>query len=188
MNIAFDAFGTMLHFNGRRINPYARLLVNAQDGEKTSRQPFLTRNVPPATFAEVLGLAHLMPVIEQELAEEIAAIKPFDDVLDTLRRLQSADHRIVVCSNLAQAYGETVKRLLPGLDGYLFSYEIGAKKPDPATYQVVCDALHCWPEDMLFVGDSKRADFDGPRAFGMRAKLIDRKSGQTLAEVCNESH
>lgn len=180
MKIAFDAFGTLLHFDGRRLNPYFRLINGL---ENAPRLPFLTRNVPPAVFAEELGLAHLIPLIERELADEIEAIKPFDDVLDTLRRLRNAGHKIVVCSNLAQPYGEVVKRLLPDLDGYVFSFEVGAKKPDPAIYRAVCDAFHCLPQDVLFIGDSKRADFDGPRQFGMRSRLINRIAGQALAEV-----
>lgn len=182
MKIAFDAFGTLLHFNGRRINPYSRL-INQIGDEKALRQPFLTRNVPAKTFAEELGLAHLIPLIERELAEEIAAIKPFNDVLSTLLQLRGAGYKIVVCSNLAQPYGDVVKRLLPGLDGYVLSYEVGAKKPDPAIYRAVCDALHCRPQEVLFIGDSRRADVDGPRQFGMEARLIDRIAGHTLAEV-----
>lgn len=181
-HIAVDAFGTLLHFDGHRINPYARL-INTPAGEKAMRLPFLTRDVPPATFAEELGLVHLIPLIERELTAEIAAIRLFDDVADTLRRLRGAGHRIVVCSNLAQPYGEVIRRLLPDLDGHVCSYEVGAKKPDPAIYQAVCDALNCRPQDVLFIGDSKRADFDGPRHFGMQARLIDRKAGQKLAEV-----
>lgn len=86
MNIAFDAFGTLLHFDGRRLNPYFRLI---EGFENAPRLPFLTRNVPPAVFAEELGRAHLTPLIERELATEIAAIKPFNDVLGTLFQLRA---------------------------------------------------------------------------------------------------
>lgn len=41
--VCFDAFGTLIHYNGRRINPYRRLL-HAGQGEQTERLPFLIRN------------------------------------------------------------------------------------------------------------------------------------------------
>mgnify|MGYP003404208757 CR=1 FL=1 len=36
---------------------------------------------------------------------------------------------------------------------------------------------------LLFIGDSKRADFEGPLAFGMCARLIDREAGENLEIV-----
>jgi hypothetical protein len=42
--------------------------------------------------------------------------------------------------------------LLPGLDAYVFSYEVGLAKPDPAIFQRVCDALGCAPGEVVFVG------------------------------------
>lgn len=179
--LALDAFGTLLTYTRQRINLYSRLVDSR--GEKVARHFFLTRNVSLDVFADELGLNHLLPVIQHEQAEEMAAICLFSDVNETLRRLRGEGCQIVVCSNLAQPYGEVVKRLLPGLDGYVFSFEVGAKKPDAAIYQAVCDALDCVPSDVLFVGDSKRPDFDGPLAFGMQARLINRKAGQTLDEV-----
>jgi FMN phosphatase YigB (HAD superfamily) len=33
------------------------------------------------------------------------------------------------------------------------------------------------------VGDSKRCDFDGPQAFGMQARWLDRRGGQSLVDA-----
>ena len=62
------------------------------------------------------------------------------------------------------------------------SYEVGAAKPDPAIYRAACDALGSRPRDVLFIGDSKRCDLHGPQAFGMQARWLDRKGGQTLPD------
>jgi hypothetical protein len=51
--LALDAFGTLIQY-GPRLAPYGRL-VGAQ-GEGASRLPFLTRDVPVATFATELGM------------------------------------------------------------------------------------------------------------------------------------
>ena len=55
--VCFDAFGTLIHYGGKRTHPYRRLL-RASAKAQAQRLPFLTRNAGIATFAEELGLAH----------------------------------------------------------------------------------------------------------------------------------
>lgn len=176
--VVFDAFGTLITYASHRINPYRHLF-----GAGAARLPLLTQEAGIETFAEDLGLAHLIPMMRRELAQEIASLRLFDDVETTLRGLRAQGRKIAICSNLAAEYGPFVRRLLPMAEAYIFSYELGIKKPDPAIYEAVCSRVSCKPRDVLFIGDSKRADFDGPRSFGMQARLIDRKAGQTLGAV-----
>ena len=178
--IALDAFGTVIQY-GQRLAPYSRLLAGR--GEGAARLPFLTRDVPVATFAAELGLEHLLPDIEADLAEELAGLRLFPEVPQVLEQARAAGLRLAVCSTLAAEYGPAVLGLLPGLDAYVFSYEVGLAKPEPAIFQRVCDALGCAPGEVVFVGDSKRCDVDGPRAFGMQARHLDRRAGQSLLDV-----
>lgn len=178
-----DAFGTVIQY-GQRLAPYGRLLAGR--GEGAARLPFLTRDVPVATFAAELGLEHLLPDIEADLAEELAGLRLFAEVPELLARARRAGLRLAVCSNLAAEYGPAVRGLLPDLDAYVLSYEVGVAKPDPAIFRRVCDALDCAPGEVVFVGDSKRCDVDGPRAFGMQAHHLDRKRGQTLLDVMDD--
>ena len=177
--IAFDVFGTLIKMN-RTLNPYARLL---KVGHGDQRRDFMTQNKSIQQFCNELGLGHMTTVIERELQGELNALTLFDDVQDTLHRLRRDGKRIALCSNLAQAYGDAVKLLLPGMDAYIFSYEVGAKKPEPAIYQHVCDALECQARDITFIGDSPRADVEGPKNFGMKSKHLNRKSGITLSDL-----
>lgn len=175
--VCFDVFGTLIVRERGRVTPYMRL---ARGDE---RLPFMTRDVGVEVFAEELGLSHLMPVIQHELGEELQSIKLYPEVDQVLKKLRARGKKIAVCSNLAQAYGPAVRDLLPGLDGYSLSYEVGAAKPDPAIYQNVCNMLGSRPRDVLFVGDSRRCDFEGPQNFGMQARLVDRSAGETLIEA-----
>ncbi len=111
----FDVFGTLIHYNGRRLNPYRRL-IQVRHEEQAERLPFLTRNAGVAVFAEELRLSHMLPVIRRELDEEIAGLQLFNEVELVLRTLRSAGQRLAVCSNLAAEYGPVVRQLLPGID------------------------------------------------------------------------
>jgi HAD superfamily hydrolase (TIGR01509 family) len=143
----------------------------------------MTRNVPVEVFAEELERTHLSHIIRRKLEDELAALQLYPEVEPTLRSLRATGKRIAVCSNLAYEYGPAVHRLLPDLDAHVLSFEVGAAKPEPAIYEAVCSALATRPCDVLFVGDSKRCDFDGPQAFGMQACWLDRRGGQTLLDA-----
>src|SRR5574343_360712 len=71
-------------------------------------------------------------------------------------------------------------RLFPELDAYVLSYAVGVAKPHPTMYRLACAELGCAPAETVFVGDSKRSDLDGPQAFGMQARWLDRRGGQSL--------
>jgi len=178
--IAFDAFGTLIQY-GQRLAPYSRLLAEKSADE--GRLPFLTRNVSAATFAAELNLVEQVPEIEADLAVELADLRLFPEVLEVLAKARAVGLRLAVCSNLASEYGPAVRKLLPGLDAYTFSFEVGAAKPDPRIFRQVSDELGCAPGEVVFVGDSKRCDFDGPQAYGMQARWLARRGGQSLREA-----
>ena len=184
--IAFDAFGTLIQYGGPRTNPYRRLLGDRSGGHRM-RMPFLVRNVPASTFAYELGVEHVLPDFERDLAQELAGLRLFVEVPEVLARARKAGLRLAVCSNLAHAYGASVRRLLPDMDAYLLSFEVGITKPHPAIFSATCHALGCAPGEVLFVGDSKGCDVDGPLAFGMQARHIQRERGQSLDDVLDES-
>lgn len=75
------------------------------------------------------------------LDDELDGLFVYPDVAPALARLHAAGTGVAVCSNLASAYGPSVRRLLPAVSDFVFSYEVGAVKPDPAIYQQVCDRL-----------------------------------------------
>jgi putative hydrolase of the HAD superfamily len=52
------------------------------------------------------------------------------------------------------------------------SLEVGYRKPHPAIYLAALELAEAKPEQVVFVGDTWDADFDGPRAHGMEAVLV----------------
>ncbi|MCW5231672.1 HAD family hydrolase [Verminephrobacter eiseniae] len=178
--IVFDAFGTLIRYTTRPA-PYECLLRS--DEQPVDRQACLTRDVPMATLAIESGVGDRLDVMEADLAEELTGLRLFPEVPDTLAKARAAGLRVAVCSNLAHAYGPAVRSLVPGLDAYVLSYEVGVTKPHQTMYRLACAELRCAPADALFVGDSKRCDFEGPKAFGMQARWLDRRGGQSLHDV-----
>ncbi len=59
------------------------------------------------------------------------------------------------------------------LDTLVFSYEMGATKPDPAIYQAALRKAACDPVHGLFVGDGANRELDAARAVGMGAVCMD---------------
>lgn len=176
--LILDAFGTLIEKKPRRTNPYSRL-ADVAGGEM--RLPFLTRNEPIRVLANELNVGFLAPYLERQIKTEIDSFLLYPDVPRTLLEWRGRGFQIAVCSNLAFEYCAAVRGLLPMVSHFIFSCEIGAAKPDPEIYATACRVLKCRPRDALFIGDSKRADYDGPRAFGIKARLINRGQGELLA-------
>ncbi|QOW46596.1 MULTISPECIES: HAD family hydrolase [Acinetobacter] len=190
--IAFDVFGTLARIK-QKISPYKKFIqwlhrqghtsqisdavtVMSINGDFQDIATHLGYQIPPAFLDE----------LNTELQTELAQIELFADTLPTLNQLKENGYKIVLCSNSATPYGIHIRSLITEIDIYAWSYEVHACKPDPNIYQFIVDQLHCTAKEVLFVGDTPLADIQGPTAFGMSAKLIDRKNGQTLHDVLND--
>lgn len=190
--IVFDVFGTLVKIGERR-SPYRKLMRWMKDqGRKPKADDAATiMSVNLTDFSEMatyLGKSipeQLQQELQDDLEHELASLALYEDTLSTLEYLKQAGFKIGLCSNLAAPYGSSVLSLLPPLDVYAWSYKVGAIKPDPQIYQYLLDQLSCKAEDILFIGDTPLADVEGPSKFGMSARLIDRKHGQTLMNVLN---
>lgn len=182
--VVFDVYGTLVQIHDIR-RPYRQLLA-LLEGQGRSPQPddaarLMSTSADLAGTAALLGLPQprdLLAKLEQDLTAELASVRLMPGALTTIRALQDAGIRVGLCSNLASPYAAPAKQLLPSLDAYAWSFEAGAIKPDPKIYAFVCDALQVPPAQVLMVGDTMLADYEGPLAFGMQAchLAMDRRS------------
>ena len=100
----------------------------------------------------------------------------YDDVLATLEELLRRDLKLAIVSN----WDSHLPKLLAALDlGRFFRVvavsaieEVG--KPDPEIFRRACERLHVLPTESLHVGDSLTEDYEGARAAGLSALLLDR--------------
>lgn len=187
--IIFDVFGTLVKIEERR-TPYRNLMKwlkeNGRKPKPDDAKFIMSQNLNFTELVTLLGVNipdQFMQELEHDLDEELRSIVLYEDTLATLEELKKLGFRLALCSNLAMPYGKVVSSLLPSLDAYAWSYEVGTIKPESKIYQYLIDQLECHAKDVLFIGDTPLADYSGPNEFGMSARLIDRKNGQKLVDI-----
>lgn len=191
--VVFDAFGTLVQIGHRR-QPYLQLLKRLE-GQGRMPQPddaakIMSANVGLGGVPALLGVAlqsNELADIEHDLYGELSGIHLYEGVLAIVEALHSRGYKVGLCSNLAAPYALPLKLLLPKLDAYAWSFEVGAVKPDPRIYSHICKALGCEPAQVLMVGDTWDADYQGPRSFGMQARHLARdgvvKAGHSISKL-----
>jgi HAD superfamily hydrolase (TIGR01509 family) len=111
----------------------------------------------------------------------------FPDVVPTLTKLKSAGFTLVITSNWHCGLGGFCRALGLGhlVDHVVASAEVGSEKPDGVIFAETCRRLGVSPHEVVHVGDTVDADYDGALGAGMHAVIIDRyqKVGDTTATV-----
>ncbi len=175
--VCFDAFGTLVEITEKR-GAVRQLFKAVPPGKRGELKHRLMRE--PRSISDWLELyvADADPMMALDIyareLSEVASVTIRPGMSDIWALLRAKGLRLAICSNLASSFGLAVRRALPDLpDVAVFSYEVGAIKPEPEIYWHVLDRLALDPGGVLFVGDSVRADIEGPRANGMRASHVD---------------
>ncbi|MHB0857273.1 MAG: HAD family hydrolase [Anaerolineae bacterium] len=99
-----------------------------------------------------------------------------DRLVALIRHLRMQGLRVGLLSNASPALKANTSPVARwGMDGLfdaqVFSYQVGALKPDPRTYAAVIAALGLPAEELLFIDDSP-ANVEGACAVGMDAILF----------------
>lgn len=100
----------------------------------------------------------------------------YDDSLQTLEALRGRGVRLAVISNWDRRLGEILHGLglEPYFDTVVVSAVEGVEKPDGRIFRTALERLGVPPGTTLHVGDSPREDYEGARAAGLEAALVDR--------------
>ena len=92
-----------------------------------------------------------------------------------IRELKTRGYQVLYLSNYSRHTMEAnpgVLDFLPYMDGGVFSCEVGAVKPDPAIYRILCDRYALVPEECVFLDDFA-ANVQAARDLGMKAILFE---------------
>jgi FMN phosphatase YigB (HAD superfamily) len=179
--VIFDAFGTLLQIR-EGTHPYRKIFrLGIEQGrrpEATDAEVLMSAPMDLREAADFFGIQvepSFMDKLEVDLHNELASIEAYPDGIAAVASLQAEGIKVVVCSNLAKPYASAIKRLYPTLDGYSFSFSVGAIKPSSRIYTHALQSVHAQRHETWMIGDSKRCDYDGPIEFGMRGFYLDRE-------------
>jgi putative hydrolase of the HAD superfamily len=101
----------------------------------------------------------------------------YEDVEQGLAALEATGYRLAMLTNGSEHQQHAKLAALGLLDavGPVFTAEgIGARKPDPAAFTIVCDRLGVAPAEVVYVGDEYEVDVLAARAAGLGGVLVDR--------------
>lgn len=191
--IVFDAFGTLVKIGTSR-SPYRKLMKWLKaNGRKPSAQDakiIMTNPLDIAQLARKFGAElpeRILNEINSDLQLELSTIQLYEDTVSTLQTLKESGFKIALCSNLALPYGEQLRKLLPDyFDTVVFSYEVGAIKPEHQIYEVTQAYFGCEFSEMLFIGDHPILDVETPLSLGMSARCIERHKNQKLLDIIRD--
>ena len=105
------------------------------------------------------------------------------EVPDVLTALRERDLRLAVVSNFDSRLPPLLDALglAPFFDAVVCSGAVGATKPDGAIFAHALAILGVDAHEALHVGDSRVNDYDGARAAGIEALLVDRGTATSHA-------
>jgi putative hydrolase of the HAD superfamily len=196
-----DALGTMV----RLLPPWERIDPAAVDGLPAERVESAFRaemayygahaeqGRDPASLAALradcaaLLSAGLGRPIDVATMMDAIAFEAYPDAAPALRSWRERGLRICCVSNWDYALGDVLERigLAAELDGFVTSAAAGARKPDPAIFELGLRIAGCEAGEAFHVGDGDE-DVAGARAAGIDAIRIDRDGGgdvSSLAEI-----
>ncbi|MCQ4083334.1 HAD-IA family hydrolase [Streptomyces sp. RB6PN25] len=117
--------------------------------------------------AAYVGLAHRAELPWPELYDVLyerhmspAAWDPYPDTVEVLATLHERGAGVAVLSNIGWDLRPVLRA--HGVDSFVdsvvLSFEHHIQKPDPRIFRLACDRLGQSPENLLMVGDDRRAD------------------------------
>ncbi len=108
-----------------------------------------------------------------------------DDALGAMDALEARGIRLGVVSNWDCALPDHLAALgvADRFAVIAVSAPVGAAKPDPAIFLHATSAAGVHPSRALHVGDRRAEDYDGARAAGLRALLLDRAAAERGPDV-----
>lgn len=136
------------------------------------------------------------PKFFDHLYQEFATAEPwvvYPDVIPTLTKWRNCGIELGVLSNFDSRLYPVLEVL--DLGGFFstvtISTEVGAAKPDPKIFAVALEKYDFQPGEVLHIGDSLTADYEGAKSAGIAGVLVerdtpstpDKASYSTLAEI-----
>ncbi|MDE7170783.1 MAG: HAD family hydrolase [Oscillospiraceae bacterium] len=105
---------------------------------------------------------------------------PYPETIDTMEKLKRHGIKIGILTDVAYGMDNIfsladISALSDFIDIAITSVDVGYRKPNPAGYWKLLDALEVSPSEMIFIGDEEK-DIIGAKKLGIASALINRGS------------
>jgi 2-haloacid dehalogenase len=115
------------------------------------------------------------------LTDRISAMPPFPEVVETLKQLKLAGHRLCIVSNTDDdVIAGNVAQLGGYIDRVITAQQAGAYKPDRRLFDHAHEMLGVSKDEVVHICASPHLDHAAARDVGFRCVWIDRGTGRTL--------
>lgn len=170
-----DGYGTLVKVARKRY-PYRRIENHSSMSPHSFYGFILSHDVTHERMLE-------MYEIEEDLARksirkmelELASIEAFPEAKAFLQKLDERGIAWRIVSNLATPYCEPLlKALAIPNDKCFFSCEHGFIKPQHHAFNLAANSMKLAAQEIMVVGDSRRADIEGAKWAGMQSFHLQR--------------
>lgn len=184
--VAFDIFDTLLKRNcARPADLFTSMEVTHQAAPGFAQARITAEAQTRQTLGREVSLAEIYanPALQgadpaAECAAELAMIAPNRPVAQAAAACHARGQKVYAVSDMylpkAQVEAMLQKCGLDFLDGVFVSCEYGVQKRSGKLFKLFLQQTALHPADVLFVGDSPRADFAGAALAGIRCFLLPR--------------
>ncbi len=170
--LAFDAYGTLCYIANKR-QAYQEIIHQPGMGYKKTASLLMTSKQSITDLFDINSIVE--QVVVKKIQEEVNSVIPFDESLEVLRRVREQGMDIAIVSNLSVPYAEPLKNLFGKyVDYYIFSFDVGYKKPGPEIYAALLEKTSCQTSEVLMVGDNIKSDVEGAKNVGIKAVWLNR--------------
>ena len=155
----------------------------------------------PSVIRDICASAEVTPeeglieeLLQERLEEKALAFRQLDGgVLDMLSALNESGYPVTVVSNTTH---EEVSawdscKLADLIEDPVFSFRVGAMKPEPAIYAEALRRVRCTASEAVFVGDGGSSELAGARRLGMEpiwgTWFLERWPGWRMSQVEQEA-
>ncbi len=104
----------------------------------------------------------------------------YPDVQPMLKQWQSQGIELGVVSNFDSRLYPVLEilNLAPFFTSVTISTTVGSAKPAPEIFQAALQKHNCFPEEVLHIGDSVKADYYGAKQAGIQAMIVNREGDE----------
>ncbi len=185
--VLFDVFGTLIDVStDDYLSPFSHVLLpleleradRRRAGRMLCTEPFPTiqdyanrlEQMYPGKTIPASSLDAAIAELEQDLGRMVEV----DGACQLLSELKRSGLKLALVSNLASIYEQVIRRYSvdQAANATVYSFEVGYQKPEPQIYEIALQRLGVAAEETVMIGDDPVNDGEGPKAVGIRARVI----------------